>query len=88
MENSETPIKVDLTQTPWIKCDGGNMIWKSGMLFKKLSPLMSPTGKEELIPAEVIICEKCGMIPKFFWEKAKEIPDEIKSNCENSKIIS
>lgn len=88
MENFERPIKVDLSQTPWIECEGGNLVWESGMLFKKLSPLVSPTGKEELIPAEVVICKKCGKVPKFFWEKAKEIPEEIKSTCENSKIIS
>lgn len=88
MENFEKPIKVDLSQTPWIKCDGGNMVWESGMLFKKLSPLVSPTGKEELIPAEIIVCKTCGKIPKFFWEKAKEIPEELKSTCEKSSIIS
>ena len=36
MENFEKPIKVDLSQTPWIKCDGGNMVWESGK--KSLSP--------------------------------------------------
>jgi hypothetical protein len=87
MENVEKPIKLDLSQTPWIKCEGGNMIWDSGMLFKKISPIVSPTGKEELIPAEVIICKKCGKIPRFFWEKSKEIPEEIKSNCEDNKIV-
>lgn len=79
--SNETTIKVDLAREPWIKCPEGNMLWESSMLFKKLSPLMSPSGKEELIPAEVVICRKCGKVPKFFWEKAKEIPEELKSNC-------
>lgn len=81
-------IKLDLSGTPWIKCEGGNMLWDSLMLFKKISPLMSPSGKEELLPAEIIVCKKCGKIPQFFWEKAKEIPEELRSTChlqENSE---
>jgi hypothetical protein len=77
----EEKIKIDLTSTPWVKCEAGNLLWDSSMLFKKLSALMSPSGKEELLPAEVIICKRCGKVPRFFWEKAKEIPDELKSNC-------
>ena len=73
----EEKIKIDLTSTPWVKCEAGNLLWDSSMLFKKLSSLMSPSGKEELLPAEVIICKRCGKVPKFFWEKAKEIPDEL-----------
>ena len=83
MEQHQQQIKmnVDLKQIPWIKCPGGNLLWEKGMLFKKLSPLLSPSGKEELIPGEVIICKKCGLVPRFFWEKAKDIPEELKSHC-------
>lgn len=77
----EEKIRIDLSDTPWVKCEAGNLLWESSMLFKKLSPLMSPSGKEELLPAEIIICKRCGKVPKFFWEKAKEIPDELKSFC-------
>jgi hypothetical protein len=81
----ENQIKLDLSQTPWIKCEGGNVLWDSSMLFKRISPLMSPSGKEELLPAEIIICKTCGKVPKFFWEKAKEIPEELRSNCVEGK---
>ena len=84
----EEKIKIDLTSTPWVKCEAGNLLWDSSMLFKKLSSLMSPSGKEELLPAEVIICKRCGKVPKFFWEKAKEIPDELKSNCSENELPS
>jgi len=84
MEQQQT-IRLDLSGTPWIKCEGGNMLWDSSLLFKKVSPLMSPSGKEELLPAEVIICKKCGKIPQFFWEKAKEIPEEMRSTCHLSE---
>jgi hypothetical protein len=84
----EEKIKIDLTSTPWVKCEAGNLLWDSSMLFKKLSSLMSPSGKEELLPAEVIICKRCGKVPRFFWEKAKEIPDELKSNCSENELHS
>jgi hypothetical protein len=44
---------------------------------------MSPSGKEELIPAEIIICKQCGKVPKFFFDAAKGIPEELKSTCDN-----
>jgi hypothetical protein len=81
MENNQTTIKLDLSQTPWIKCEGDNMMFESAMLFKRISPLVSPSGKEELLPAEVVICKKCGKVPQFFWEKAREIPEELRSTC-------
>jgi hypothetical protein len=79
-------VTVDLKDTPFIQCGGGNVLWETSMLFKRLSPLMSPTGREELIPAEIVICKKCGLVPKFYWEKAKEIPNELRSKCDEIKI--
>lgn len=79
--NKENVLRLDLSETPWIKCEGDNMLWETSMLFKKLSSLMSPSGKEELIPAEIVVCKKCGKVPQFFWEKAKEIPEELRSTC-------
>lgn len=90
MENNDlgsTTLKVNLSNIPWIKCDAGNMMWESVMLFKKISPLVSPSGKEELLPAEVIVCKKCGKVPQFFWEKAKEIPEELRSTCSDTKSL-
>lgn len=42
---------------------------------------MSPTGREEIIPVEVVICKKCGKIPKFFYSKINDIPEGLKSDC-------
>ncbi len=85
MEDQNT-VKIDLSSTPWLKCEGDNMLWETSMLFKRLSPLMSPSGKEELMPAEVVTCKKCGKVPKFFFEAAKGIPEELKSTCHLSVI--
>jgi hypothetical protein len=87
MQENQQQVKVDLTDTPWIKCEGGNMLWESSMLFKRLSPLMSPSGKEELLPAEIVTCKKCGKVPKFFFDMAKGIPDDLKSDCHSNPKI-
>lgn len=73
--------KVDLSEIPWIKCEEGNMMWETSMLFKRISPIMSPSGKEELVPAELVTCKQCGKVPKFFFDMAKGIPEELKSSC-------
>jgi hypothetical protein len=79
MENSK--IKIDLSQAPWLECSDKNTLFESKVLFKKISPLVSPSGKEELVPIEVIVCTKCGKVPRFFYEKAKDVPEEIRSSC-------
>jgi hypothetical protein len=38
-------------------------------LFKKLSAVMSPTGKETLIPLQVYRCTECGHIEEGFLPK-------------------
>jgi hypothetical protein len=77
----ENKIRIDISQAPWIECSENNKLFESKLLFKRISPLYSPSGKEEFLPLEAIVCTKCGKVPKFFYEKAKEIPEELKSTC-------
>jgi hypothetical protein len=46
-----------------LTCDCGNQTFTHGLVFKKISPFVSPTGQEELYPLEVLICTKCGKVP-------------------------
>lgn len=80
MENNN--IRVDLTQAPWLECGEKNKLFEKKLLFKKLSPLLSPSGQEEMVPLEVIVCTKCGKVPKFFYERAKDVPEELRSTCD------
>ena len=41
----------------------GNLIFEEKMTFKKISAIMSPSAKEELLPIAAIVCSKCGLIP-------------------------
>lgn len=75
-------IQIDLTQSPWTECEKKNKLFEGKLLFKRISPLISPSGKEEYVPLEVIVCTQCGKIPKFFYERAKDVPEELKSDCD------
>lgn len=75
-------MRIDLKDATWVECSKGNKIFEAKLLFKRVSPLISPTGKEEFIPLETIVCTTCGKIPKFFYDQVKDIPEELKSDCE------
>lgn len=74
-------VRVDLTQAPWVKCSEENLVFDKKLIFKRISPLLSPSGREEHVPLEVIICQKCGKVPRFFYEKAKDVPEDLRSDC-------
>ena len=78
---TEKKIKLDLSKEPWLTCNGGESLFEASIMFKRLSPIVSPTGKEELIPMDVIVCKKCGKIPQFFWEQGTGLPENVKSYC-------
>ena len=60
---------IDLTHAKDIlceKCEGVG--FRQTMMLKKLSPLMSPTGQETIIPVGVFACDSCGHVNKEFAE--------------------
>lgn len=50
--------KVILEQ-PDYECECGSSTFKEVLRVKKISALLSPTGRESLIPYEVLVCNKC-----------------------------
>jgi hypothetical protein len=79
MENNK--IRIDISQAPWVECSEKSKTFETKLLFKKISPLLSPSGQTEYVPLETIVCVKCGKVPKFFYEKAKDIPEDMRSTC-------
>ena len=57
----------DLTDVLCNKCS--NQTFTQVFLFKKLSAVLSPTGKESLIPLQVYRCTECGHINEGFLPK-------------------
>jgi len=60
-------IPVSLEQTDGIKCDEcGKATFRSAFLLRKVSALLSPNGKEAVIPIQVFACDSCGHVNEEF----------------------
>jgi len=71
-----TPEMIKNSQS--LKCDCGGTLFVEKLTFKKLSSILSPTGKDEIIPMPVIICETCGKVPSVFDPQGL-IPKDLKA---------
>ena len=58
-------VKVDLSDADTMKCQKcENSIFIQGYVIKKISAIVSPTGKEVIAPIQVFNCGNCGeMLP-------------------------
>lgn len=76
-ENPEVRVTPEMMKNfPTIECDCGGKIFHSALVFKKISQFVSPSGKEELYPIEVLICEECGKVPTQF-NLHEMLPEDI-----------
>ena len=66
-----------------IVCECGGLIFSEKLFFKKISAIISPSGKEEVAPMPIIVCEACGKVPSAF-DTQKVLPEEIKAVKETS----
>ena len=57
----------DLTDICCENC--GSKFFRQVSAFKKLSALISPSGKEQVVPVPVFRCDECGHINKEFLPK-------------------
>ena len=57
--------QVDLSQAESVKCEEcDNYSFIQSYFIKRLSPLISPTGEEAMVPIQVFSCGNCGTVPK------------------------
>ena len=71
--NREQPgLNIDFSQTTAEVCEKcGNDTFVQVYKMRKLSALLSPTGKETMIPIQMFSCAKCGFINDEFEPKPK-----------------
>ena len=63
-------MNVDISQTTEMKCDKcGNNTFKQTMMLRKMSAIVSPNGKETIIPVGVFACESCNHVNEEFLPK-------------------
>ena len=62
-------VQVDLSEAETMKCDDcGNPIFIPAFFIKRLSPIVSPTGQEAIVPIQVYSCGNCGKVPDKFQQ--------------------
>jgi hypothetical protein len=60
-------MNVDLSKADDVICERcGNYTFQQVMLMKRMSALISPTGKEAIVPIPTFACNACGHINKQF----------------------
>ena len=69
----EPPQQIDIGDTETIVCEKcGNASFIQSFFLKRISPLVSPTGKEAIVPIQVFACGNCGTIPKNMMSQIAE----------------
>lgn len=62
-------VELDISKADTIQCeDCGNASFIPAFFLKKISALMSPTGKEAIVPIQVYTCGNCGVVPQKMLE--------------------
>ena len=65
-------LNVDLSSATDVVCEAcGCRVFDAVALIKKVSALLSPTGKETHVPIQTFACKKCGNINKEFDPSAE-----------------
>ena len=62
--------QIKLSDTKVVACECGSEIFNSGITLRGVSALLTGTGKDEVIPTQVIYCVKC--LKKYEPPKAPE----------------
>ena len=62
-------LQLDISKTDTITCENcGNASFIQAFFLKKVSALVSPTGKEAIVPIQVFSCGNCGKVAEGFLE--------------------
>lgn len=63
-------VQLDINQANDVVCSQcENKFFQPVLMFKKISALLSPTGKESILPIESFACTKCGNVNSEFLPK-------------------
>ena len=61
----QQPPELDISKADTITCEEcGNASFIQTFFLKRISALVSPTGKESIVPIQVFSCGNCGTVPK------------------------
>ena len=85
--SEKTNLNIDATKLPTMTCKRcGNYTFNASFVVKKLSALVSPTGKETLVPIQVFTCCACAAILPLNEKSLDDIVGDVKD--EPKKLVS
>ena len=75
---SQVSLKAShLAQAESVTCDScGNHTFTDVMMMKRISPIISPTGKEAVVPIQTFACNACGFVNKEFLPSLSDNEEE------------
>jgi hypothetical protein len=75
----------DLSLAEDISCENcGNLTFQEVLMMKKVSALVSPNGKEGIVPIPTFSCVACGWVNKMFRPKtANSEPEQTREQAES-----
>jgi hypothetical protein len=60
MENvAEQQPNISLKDTEEVKCTCGSALFQQAISLRRVSALLTGTGKDEYVPVSIIVCMKC-----------------------------
>jgi hypothetical protein len=70
---------------PSLECECGGHLFQPGVVFKRISALISPKGVEEIYPIEVLICQACHKVPRTF-PSSDLLPEDALAKSNHQKV--
>ncbi len=66
-------IRINIDDLTDIVCEEcGNKYFRQAIMLKRLSPLVSPSGNEQLVPMPIFRCDDCGHVNDNLLPPEKE----------------
>ena len=66
-----------LAQAESVSCEHcANQTFVGVMMMKRISPIISPTGKEAVVPIQTFACNACGFVNKQFLPSMPDSDEE------------
>ena len=79
--------------SPNIVCECGCKTFAPAAILKKVSKIVTMTGRDEIVDIPVYVCTKCGKIPQEYLDKGNssrilgESTDSSKNESKKSSLI-
>ena len=66
-QSSNSEVNIDISKAETLECKKcNNNVFLLTYIIKRISPIMSPTGQEAVVPVQVYSCGSCGEIMEIY----------------------